>query len=81
MGNENAAYNTKGEVEITWDLRGGSCEVRYTEAKNARYKYFTSTSCDDGGITIGGLHPGMKYRFQVRKEGEGWQSPVTLRAY
>jgi hypothetical protein len=70
-----------GQVRLTWDMRGGTCHVRYTEVGASTYKYETSTSCDDGGITIGGLTPGVSYRFQVRQHDGGWSLPVTVKAW
>lgn len=70
-----------GQVRLSWDLRGGTCHVRYTEAGASGYNYETSTNCDDGGITIGGLVSGKNYRFQVRKDDGAWTRAVTVKAW
>mgnify|MGYP001175360096 CR=1 FL=1 len=72
---------SSGEVRLTWDMRGGTCFVRYTEAGSAGYNYETSTGCDNGTITIGGLTPGRNYRFQVRKDDGAWSQPITVKAW
>lgn len=78
--NWNTDRDTSGEVSLSWDQRGGTCHVRYTESWIRNYKYSTSTACDNGSITIGGLQPGTSYRFEVQKDSEGWSWPLTLRA-
>jgi hypothetical protein len=70
-----------GEVRLNWELRGGTCHVRYTEAGAKGYNYYTSTNCDDGEITIGGLVRGKAYRFQVRKDDGVWTKAVTVRSW
>lgn len=70
-----------GQVRLTWDMRGGTCHVRYTEVGAAGYNYETSASCDEGGITIGGLVSGKSYRFQVRKDDGAWSRATTVRAW
>lgn len=70
-----------GEVRLSWDLRGGTCHVRYNEATTAGYNYSTSTSCDDGEIRIGGLVAGQNYRFQVRQDDGAWSRAITVRAW
>lgn len=70
-----------GEVRLNWELRGGTCHVRYTEAGAKGYNYHTSTNCDDGEITIGGLVRGKAYRFQVRKDDGAWTRAVTVRSW
>lgn len=70
-----------GEVHLTWDHRGGTCHVRYTESTSAGYNYHTSTNCDEGGITIGGLVSGKSYRFQVQKDDGAWSRARTVRAW
>lgn len=70
-----------GEVHLTWDHRGGTCHVRYTEAGSAGYNYHTSTNCDEGHITIGGLVSGKSYRFQVQKDDGAWSRARTVRAW
>ena len=72
--------STDGQARIEWEMRGGSCHIRYSEVTSRGYKYSTSASCDDGGLTIGGLAQGKTYRFQVRKDGEVWSRPVTVTA-
>ncbi|HYD35116.1 MAG TPA: fibronectin type III domain-containing protein [Vitreimonas sp.] len=71
---------SEGAVRLTWSLRGGTCHVRYTEASEAVYKYATAASCDDGGVTISGLTPGIRYRFQVRQNDGGWSGSVIVKA-
>ena len=72
--------DTSGEVTLDWDHRGGTCYVRYTGAGSKGYNYNTSTSCDNGSITIGGLQTGKNYRFQVKKDDGGWSQPMTAKA-
>jgi hypothetical protein len=72
--------NADGRVRLTWGYRGDTCHVRYTEAREKSYKYSTSANCDDGGVTIGGLTPGVKYRFQVAQGGGNWSKPVVVLA-
>ncbi len=69
-----------GQVYLSWDFRGGTCHVRYTENANRYYKYSTAASCDSGGTTIGGLRPGLVYRFQVKKDDGTWSAPVRIKA-
>lgn len=81
----NRRYNraaNDGTVTLSWDHRGGTCHVRYTEgwAKNGNYNYSTSAACDEGQITIGGLKPGSLYTFQVKKDDGNWSSPMRLKA-
>lgn len=75
-----AARAREGQVRLTWGFRGDTCHVRYTEARESSYKYTTSASCDDGGVTIGGLVPGVKYRFQVQQGTGYWSKPVVVLA-
>lgn len=80
-GNYNNSWgDTSGEVRISWDHRGGTCHVRYTEAGSKYFKYATSAACDEGGVTIGGLKTGKNYRFQVRKDSGAWSRSMTVRA-
>ncbi len=72
---------TDGQVRLNWDMRGGTCHVRYTEASARSYRYATAAGCDDGGVTIGGLTPGVTYRFQVRQDDGVWSLPVTVKAW
>src|SRR5258708_2780216 len=72
--------NGDGAVHLMWNQRGGTCAVRYTEANQRVYKYFTQTNCDDGQIVIGSLITGRKYRFQVSQNGMGWSRPIVARA-
>jgi hypothetical protein len=72
--------NNNGQVRLDWGYRGGTCHVRYTEATSANYKYFTSAGCDEGGVTISGLVPGRKYRFQVRQNEGAWSRAVVVKA-
>lgn len=72
--------DTSGEVSINWDHRGGTCHVRYGESISRGYRYSTSASCDDGGMTIGGLQTGKNYRVQFRKDSGAWSAPKTYRA-
>jgi hypothetical protein len=72
--------DTSGEVTLDWDHRGGTCYIRYTEVGAKGYNYNTSTSCDNGSITVGGLQTGMRYRFQVKKDDGGWSQPMTAKA-
>jgi len=72
---------TTGEVHLTWSQRGGTCYVRYTEFGNTNYNYSTSTACDNGGITIGGLQPRTSYKFQVKKDDESWSRTMTRRVW
>ncbi len=69
-----------GQVWLGWGVRGGTCHVRYTENRSRTYQYATATSCDEGGITIGGLQPGMKYRFQISQDRNRWSQPVVITA-
>lgn len=73
--------NNDGQVRLNWGMRGGTCYVRYTEAKSGGWNYNTSTACDDGGITIGGLMRGKNYRFQVKKDDGSWSKTRTLKAW
>lgn len=70
--------NSDGEVRLSWNQRGGTCTVRYTEASARNYNYTTSAACDDGSMTIGGLVPGRAYRFQVKKDNENWSKAIRL---
>ncbi len=70
--------NHDGKATLTWDDRGGTCTIRYTEANARWYRYQTSTACDDGQLEIGGLKRGKAYRFQVKKADGQWSSPVRL---
>lgn len=71
---------TYGAVYLSWNLRGGTCHVRYTESNQNWYKYATATACDNGGVTIGGLVPGRWYRFQVRQDNGYWLKAITRKA-
>jgi hypothetical protein len=73
-------WNNEGTIRLNWGMRGGTCHVRYTEANKSTYKYATSAGCDDGGVTIGGLTPGVRYRFQVRQNDGAWSRAVTAKA-
>jgi hypothetical protein len=72
--------NSDGQVRLDWGYRGGTCHVRYGEANQSWYKYATAAGCDDGGVTIGGLVPGVKYRFQVHQNEGAWSRAVVVRA-
>jgi hypothetical protein len=71
---------SNGEVRLTWSQRGGTCQIRYTEFGSKNYNYTTSTACDNGGITIGGLQYNKSYKFQVRKDDEAWSTAIVRRA-
>lgn len=72
------ADNTSGSVRLSWPMRGGTCQVRYGEVTRGGYPYATSAGCDDGGVTIGSLVPGRKYRVQVSQDGTYWTRPVVV---
>lgn len=72
--------NGDGAVRLVWNQRGGTCYIRYTEANQKVYKYWTQTSCDDGQDVIGALVPGRKYRFQISQDLMGWSRPIVARA-
>lgn len=72
-------WQSDGSVRLNWGMRGGTCHVRYTEAAESVYKYATAAGCDDGGVTIGGLTPGVRYRFQVRQNDGAWSRPVVIK--
>lgn len=74
------SYLADGQAYLGWGFRGGTCHVRYTESGESYYKYATAASCDDGGVTIGGLTPGVKYRFIVSQDNRAWSRPVTIKA-
>jgi hypothetical protein len=62
-----------GKVLLTWDQRGGAtCNIAYTEARGDAYQYRTAAGCQDGAVVIGGLEPGMTYKFAVNSDN----SPV-----
>jgi hypothetical protein len=69
-----------GAVKITWNYRGGTCHIIYTEAQEAVYKYRTSAGCDEGSLIVRGLVPGQKYKFQVSPDGVNWSKPVASAA-
>lgn len=69
--------NRDGEVVVFWSQRGGTCTIRYTEASSRSYNYQTTTACDEGQLTIGGLVPGRAYRFQIKKDTGRWSSAGT----
>ena len=69
-----------GQVRLTWPMRGGTCHVRYTENSESGYKYATSASCDDGGMTIGGLQSRQMYRFQIKQDDGEWSRTTRLMA-
>ncbi len=69
--------NTYGSVRLTWEPQDGTCLIRYSEAKRSDFAYATSTSCNEGEITIGGLVPGKNYRFQVKIENDDWSKPIV----
>ncbi len=69
--------NQNGAARLSWNYRGGTCTIRYTEASESMYKYATSAGCDDGGIVIGGLVPGVRYKFQVSPDGVNWSKVVS----
>ncbi len=78
-GNKQA--NTDGQVRLNWNMRDGTCRVRYKEANARSYNYTAHADCNDGGITIGGLVEGRNYHFQVKKDGdEKWSRPILRRA-
>ncbi|MBP9820127.1 fibronectin type III domain-containing protein [Candidatus Woesebacteria bacterium] len=66
-----------GSVRLTWEPQDGTCLIRYTEARRSDFAYATSTSCNEGEITIGGLVPGRNYRFQVKIENDDWSKPIV----
>ena len=66
-----------GQVRLSWGMRGGTCHVRYTEANQNVWKYNTSAGCDDGGVTIGALQSGTKYKFQVRQDNGDWSRAMS----
>jgi len=70
-----------GQVRLSWPIRGGTCQVRYSEANHSGWKYATSTGCDDSGVTIGGLQPGWRYKFQVQQDNGPWSRVMTGRAH
>lgn len=70
----------QGQVRINWRLRDGTCHVRYSEADEESFKYQTSASCSEKGVTIGGLASGQKYKFQVRQDEDDWSRVIYLRA-
>ncbi len=68
-------YNAQpdGKILLTWDKRGDTtCHISYTESGGYAYQYKTQAECDDGHVVIGGLVPGMEYKFAVHAEN----SPV-----
>jgi hypothetical protein len=69
-----------GQVRLNWGMRGGTCHVRYSEANQSAWKYQTSASCDEGGVTIGGLQSGVKYKFQVRQDNGAWSKIMVGKA-
>jgi|GEM_PF-2672139 len=72
---------SNGAIRVSWNYRGGTCDVRYTEAASTSkllFQYHTSASCDDGSVVVRGLVPGKKYTFEVSSDGDvNWSKPVT----
>ncbi len=69
-----------GQVWLGWGMRGGTCHVRYTENVSKVYTYATAASCDEGGVTIGGLQSGTNYRFEVSQDRNRYSLPVVITA-
>ena len=80
-GKRRSNRDTSGKVALDWDHRGGTCHIRYTENNAQDYRYSTSTNCDEGGITIGGLKVGTNYRFQVKKDDGSWSNSMVIKAW
>jgi hypothetical protein len=74
------SVNTDGHVRLSWAQRGGTCNIRYTENSDRGYKYATSAGCDEGGVTIGGLTPGVVYRFQMKQDNGPWSKAIVIKA-
>jgi len=70
--------DTSGQATVSWPFRGGTCTIYYTESSARVYHYSTSTACDNGQLTIGGLVPGRSYRFQVKSDAGRWTRPVRM---
>lgn len=71
-----AAGDHAGTVKLGWSNRGGSCDVKYTEAGQQTYKYATVTNCDSAVLEVGHLTPGVKYKFVVSNDDHVWSAPV-----
>lgn len=78
--NRKNAVPRYGNVTISWDHRGGTCYVRYSESNVSSYKYSTNSACDNDQVVVGGLRRGSTYRFQVKKDDGDWSAPMWLRA-
>lgn len=79
----NMVSNTEGKVWLSWSFRsgdGGTCHIRYTEVGESVYKYATAASCNDGGVMIGGLVPGQRYKFAVRPDRQAMYYGVNQRS-
>ncbi len=66
-----------GAVKISWNYRGDTCHIIYTEAEETVYKYRTSAGCDEGSYVVRGLVPGRKYKFQVSPDNAMWSKPIV----
>lgn len=69
-----------GQVRLNWGMRGGTCHVRYTEAKSSVWNYSTAAGCDEAGVTINGLKTGVNYKFQVRQNDGAWSRVMVGKA-
>jgi hypothetical protein len=80
-GNRNYLSST-GQVLVNWGVRGGTCNIRYTEAKEGYFKYRTSAGCDEAQHVVGSLQPGEDYRFQIAQDNwTNWSGNGLARAW
>jgi hypothetical protein len=75
VGGWTMVANPEGRILLTWDERNGAtCHIIYTEANQTWYKYSTAASCAQGRLVVGGLTPGVRYKFRVSPDHNGWSS-------
>jgi hypothetical protein len=73
--------NTEGKILVSWDVRGGTCNIAYTESDQTVYKYKTSAGCDTGMAWVGGLEAGKSYKVTIAQENwTHWHKPKMAKA-
>lgn len=82
-GNGSTAWqNGNGKVLVNWSVRGGTCNIRYSETKEGDYKYRTSAGCDEGSHWVGALRTGEKYKFEIAQDGwSNWSGKAIAQAW